>query len=219
VHRDVKPANVLLATDAGRLHAYLTDFGVSRLAADAGGPTRTGTVLGTIDYMAPEQFEGAPLDGRVDVYALGCVLYQALTGQVPFPRDSEPAKMFAHLSQPPPLPAASAPAIPAGLDQVHDGVIHVGTTDDVTPIDERSFVVGEPIPLKGGSLFAPDDDAVWVAFPLQDELHRLDRSGAETRGTPFEGVGKGVGDMLVLDGEIWLTDSAANTVVRVRVNP
>jgi hypothetical protein len=146
---------------------------------------------------------------------------------VPFPRDSEPAKMSAHLSQPPPLPSASAPALgpPPALDDelggvdVHDGVIHVGTTDDVTPIDERSFVVGEPIPLKGGSLFAPDDDAVWVAFPLQDELHRLDRSGAETRGTPVEGVGKGVGDMLVLDGEIWLTDSAANTVVRVRVNP
>lgn len=118
VHRDVKPANILLTTNEGRPHAYLTDFGLTRMAAAGGGPTRTGMVMGTIDYMAPEQIEGAPLDGRADVYALGCVLYQALSGRVPFPRETEPAKLWAHLSQPPPHLSASTPRLPFALDEV-----------------------------------------------------------------------------------------------------
>ncbi|WP_214408084.1 serine/threonine-protein kinase, partial [Pseudonocardia lacus] len=118
VHRDVKSANILLTTVDGRPHAYLTDFGLSRAIDAEGRLTRTGTAIGSIDYMAPEQFEGGQLDGRVDVYALGCVLYQALTGEVPFPRDTEPAKIWAHMQQEPPSLAAVAPEVPAGLDPV-----------------------------------------------------------------------------------------------------
>ncbi|MET0455403.1 MAG: protein kinase, partial [Mycobacterium sp.] len=105
VHRDVKPANILLADSDGRPHAYLTDFGVSR-AAQSDGLTQAGAMVGTDDYMAPEQFENKGVDGRSDVYALGCVLYETLTGHVPFQRDSMAAKLYAHLRQPPPdLPA------------------------------------------------------------------------------------------------------------------
>src|SRR3954467_13419893 len=118
VPRDVKPAIIVVATADGRPHAYLMDFGLSRAADAESGLTRTGTVIGSVDYMAPEQFEGGPVDGRVDVYALGCVLFQALTGQVPFPRDTEPAKIWAHMKADPPALGTLVPDAPAGLDAV-----------------------------------------------------------------------------------------------------
>jgi serine/threonine protein kinase len=99
VHRDIKPANVLIA--AGD-HAYLTDFGLTKLTADSQGMTKTGMFVGTVDYMAPEQVDGRRIDARADVYALGCVTYQLLTGTVPFPRGSDMAKLYAHVNDPPP---------------------------------------------------------------------------------------------------------------------
>src|SRR3954454_1050286 len=118
VHRDVKPANIVLADQDGHPRASLMDSGLSRAATAGSGFTRTGTVIGSVDYMAPEQFEGGPVDGRVDVYALGCVLFQALTGQVPFPRDTEPAKIWAHMKMDPPALATLVPDAPAGLAAV-----------------------------------------------------------------------------------------------------
>lgn len=118
VHRDVKPANVLIATEGGRDHAYLADFGLTKRLDATSGLTRTGTFFGTLDYAAPEQFEGGRVDARTDVYATGCVLYHALTGHVPFPAESAAAGMFAHMSQPPPSLADTDPTIPAALDGV-----------------------------------------------------------------------------------------------------
>jgi serine/threonine protein kinase/DNA-binding beta-propeller fold protein YncE len=102
MHRDVKPANVLIDAEDGREHAYLTDFGIARHVAATSGLTQTGSVVGTLDYLAPERIEDASGDSRADVYALGCVLFQVLTGSVPYPRDSEVAKMYAHLNAPVP---------------------------------------------------------------------------------------------------------------------
>ncbi len=118
VHRDVKPANVLIAGADRTTHAYLTDFGLTKQASSKSGLTRTGMIVGTMDYIAPEQLQGSEVDARADVYALGCVLYQALTGQVPFPRDTEPAKMWAHMSEPAPSLRAAAPHLPSELDAV-----------------------------------------------------------------------------------------------------
>jgi serine/threonine-protein kinase len=121
VHRDVKPANILLVpgpSPDARDRVYLTDFGLTRRAASTSGLTRTGQFVGTIDYVAPEQIEGRPVDGAADVYSLGCVLYQCLTGRVPFDRDNEAAVMYAHLSDPPPPIAASRPDLPEALDGV-----------------------------------------------------------------------------------------------------
>jgi hypothetical protein len=115
VHRDVKPANVLIE---GAERAYLTDFGLTKEMASESGVTATGVVLGTIDYMAPEQVAGAKLDARADIYSLGCVLWEALTGQVPYPRESAVAKMYAHASEPPPALTATAPDMPVQLEAV-----------------------------------------------------------------------------------------------------
>ena len=115
VHRDVKPANVLVAPGD---HAYLTDFGLSKHAASAAGLTGTGQFVGTLDYIAPEQLAGERVDARTDVYALGCVLFETLTGQVPFPRDSDPAKLWAHMNEPPPRPSEIAPSVPERFEPV-----------------------------------------------------------------------------------------------------
>ncbi|MBE2319603.1 protein kinase [Solirubrobacter sp. CPCC 204708] len=98
VHRDVKPANVLLDGE----HALLTDFGLQRDLRATTRITEPGTLIGTFDYTAPEQLEDGEIDARADVYALGCVLYEAVTGEVPFPRDTPAAKLYAHLGAPVP---------------------------------------------------------------------------------------------------------------------
>jgi hypothetical protein len=111
VHRDAKPANVLLARpgEPGE-HAYLSDFGLTKRMASA-GHTKTGEIVGTVDYMAPEQWRGERVDGRADLYALGAVLFEALTGSVPYVRDSDVAKLYAHLNDEVPVPSAAASEI------------------------------------------------------------------------------------------------------------
>ena len=99
VHRDVKPANVLLG--AGD-HAYLTDFGLTKRVTSHTGSTRDGGWVGTLGYVAPEQIRGERVDARADVYALGCVLYHALTGVPPYQRESDEATLWAHLHDDPP---------------------------------------------------------------------------------------------------------------------
>jgi serine/threonine protein kinase len=120
VHRDVKPANVLVADPSAGgdgSTAYLTDFGLAKIAASTTGLTATGEVIGTVDYMAPEQIEGRRVDARTDVYALGCVLFHAVTGKVPFPERESSSKMWAHLNEPPP-PVGSGDGGRAALDPV-----------------------------------------------------------------------------------------------------
>ena len=111
VHRDVKPANVLVEPTARGAHAYLTDFGLAKLASEATGPTRTGEWMGTLDYAAPEQSQGGRVDARTDVYALGCVLFHLIAGRPPFRRDTDAGTLYAHLNDPPPplRPVAGAP--------------------------------------------------------------------------------------------------------------
>ena len=119
VHRDVKPANVLLAERAGRDHAFLTDFGITRRTDDE-HLTRTGVALGSVDYMAPEQAHGADVDARADIYALACVLFQMLTGSVVFDRDTDLEKLWAHVHDPPSRLRTLNPDLPVGLQDVLD---------------------------------------------------------------------------------------------------
>ena len=115
VHRDVKPGNVLVGPED---RAYLTDFGLTKPLKAAEAFTATGQVVGTIYYVAPEQIKGGDLDGRADVYALGCVLYECLTGDVPYERDSDVGVMYAHIQDPPPRLSEVRPDLPRGLERV-----------------------------------------------------------------------------------------------------
>ena len=114
VHRDVKPSNVLIDE---RGHCYLADFGLTQLVSSQ-GQAPDGSLLGTLDYVAPEQIRGSDVDSRADVYALGCLLFECLTGEVPFARPSEVATLYAHLEDEPPRPSERNPALPEAIDAV-----------------------------------------------------------------------------------------------------
>ena len=121
VHRDVKPGNILLAppvVDGDAEHVYLVDFGLARSDSDDRSLGGGGSFLGTPRYAAPEQAAGRPVDGRTDGYALGCVLYECLTGQPPFPGGSGEAILLAHLEASPPRVTALRPDLPPAIDQV-----------------------------------------------------------------------------------------------------
>ncbi|MGI8632369.1 MAG: protein kinase domain-containing protein [Solirubrobacterales bacterium] len=177
VHRDVKPANILVARAGSHdEHAYLTDFGLARLATSEGGPTKTGQWVGTVDFVAPEQIQGGDIDARADVYALGCVLYQAVAGAVPFPRDSDVAKMWAHLNENPTPLTESNPGITPSLDSVIERALAKDPADrfpsagdlgrgaeaaaagDDLPGTERTVARGAAAPATGLSDEAPDAD-------------------------------------------------------------
>lgn len=119
VHRDVKPANMLVDVRPGHPdHLYLSDFGIAKSASTTSGLTQTGSFLGTLEYSAPEQIQGHPVDGRADQYALACSASMILAGSPPFHRDSDLAVLHAQLSEPPAPLAGRVPGIPAAVDQV-----------------------------------------------------------------------------------------------------
>ena len=114
IHRDVKPQNILVGA---RDHAYLADFGLTKGTGE-GRLTETGQFIGTIDYVAPEQVQGIESTARSDVYALTGVLYESLTREVPFPRTSEAAVLYAHISDPPPKLTEKRSDLPPAIDDV-----------------------------------------------------------------------------------------------------
>jgi serine/threonine protein kinase len=114
VHRDVKPSNILLDDND---FAYLIDFGIARAVGET-GLTSTGAAIGTWTYMAPERFSGGTADARADIYALACVLYESLTGRLPFPGESLEQVAVAHMTAPPPRPSQVNDGVPAAMDDV-----------------------------------------------------------------------------------------------------
>ena len=116
VHRDVKPSNVILTSED---HVYLTDFGLAKRAGTAAGLTGVDQMLGTVDYVAPEQIEGSEPDARGDVYSLACVLFEMLTGEAPFAsQKGGMAKMWAQLNAEPPSVRERRPDVPPALEEV-----------------------------------------------------------------------------------------------------
>ncbi|MEE1786842.1 protein kinase [Streptomyces sp. SP17BM10] len=112
VHRDIKPGNIMITDDGG---VKVVDFGIAR-AGSSNNLTQTATVLGTAAYLSPEQATAAELDGRTDLYAVGCVLTEMLTGGTPFTADTPVAIAFKHVSEQPPAPSARRPGLPPALD-------------------------------------------------------------------------------------------------------
>ncbi|WP_433522354.1 serine/threonine-protein kinase [Nocardia pseudovaccinii] len=119
LHRDVKPANILLQPRPGQQdRVYVTDFGIARAVIETTALTEAGTVLATLAYAAPEQLIAGPVDHRADIYALGCTLFELLTGQKPFPRSTPVAVLQAHIQDPPPCASAANPMLPQAIDDV-----------------------------------------------------------------------------------------------------
>jgi streptogramin lyase/predicted Ser/Thr protein kinase len=115
VHRDVKPSNVLLTPDD---HVYVSDFGLTKRALSVSGLTATGQLVGTIDYVAPEHIKGDAVDRRADVYSLGCMVYECLSGHAPYPRDLEVGVLWAHVEEPPPTVTQERPDLPPEVNDV-----------------------------------------------------------------------------------------------------
>jgi DNA-binding beta-propeller fold protein YncE len=146
VHRDVKPANVLLDEDG---HAYLTDFGIAKQLG--GASTESGRIVGTLDYLAPEQIRGDEIDGRTDCYALGCVLYECLAGAPPFRRATEAETLWGHMRDDP-VPIAGHPELDPVLAQglAKDREDRPGTCVEL--IDDAAGALGLAAPLAGRRL-------------------------------------------------------------------
>ncbi|MDQ3940318.1 MAG: serine/threonine-protein kinase [Actinomycetota bacterium] len=138
VHNDVKPQNILIADRDGPGDdlVFVTDFGLVRPAGAESTASRTGQVFGSIQYMPPEQVEGMPADGRADVYSLGCVLFECLTGEIPFERPNEVAVLWAHVHEEPGRVTDRRAELPGGLDAV------VATAMAKHP-DDRFLTCGE----------------------------------------------------------------------------
>ena len=201
VHRDVKPANVLLD---GR-HAYLSDFGLARSVEAEAALTDSDDRLGTVDFMSPEQLRGGRSDARSDVYALGAVLYAALTGTPPFHRSSAAATISAHLEDPVPLPSASA-GVPAGLDAVMQRALAKDPAERYPSAGDlgraaTAAVAGEPVTAELRSV------ARGEAAPGERPTARLQRSRRPRRRLTVLVVGLGFlaglagGTVIVLAGE------------------
>jgi serine/threonine-protein kinase len=149
VHRDVKPGNVLLTADGD---IKVTDFGIAR-AGTSEALTQTGAVMGTAAYFSPEQAQGLPVDGRSDVYSLGVVLYEMVTGSPPFTGESPVAVAYKHVREDPEPPAARAPDLPPDLEHIiltamaKDADSRYQTAEELRA-DLTRFVRGQP-PLGG----------------------------------------------------------------------
>ncbi len=143
VHRDVKPSNVMLRQDKSGFSAVLTDFGIAKMLSSQTGATRSGMLMGTLDYMAPEQVRvSGEVDGRADVYALGVMLYQMLTGELPFRGDNPGAVVLAHLQQPPPDPRLLLPTLPDAVAQAILRALAKDPADRFATAEELAEAVG-----------------------------------------------------------------------------
>ncbi len=164
IHRDVKPGNILLSKDGA---VKVTDFGIARAFDDSQELTRTGAVIGTATYFSPEQAQGAMADARSDVYALGVVLYEMLTGRPPFVGDSPMSVAFQHVSSEAPAPSTLNPDVPAELDTVvakalrKDPEARYQTAEEMRQ-DLLSVLAGEPVNMAAAVVGAPMADATRV---------------------------------------------------------
>ena len=211
VHRDVKPANILITGEGPNEQIYLTDFGLTKKLGSPGSLTRTGAWVGTADYVAPEQIQGGAVDGRTDVYSLGCVLYEMLTGSVAYPKDNDMAKLWAHVQDPPPSPRLKRPELVEAFDDVVSRATakdpndrYAKTSDLADAVDravtEQSAAFGpDAVHATGAAGVAPstDEHDVFVSAPTRGSAP--DAVDTEPPPTPPPG-GDGVGSCPAASG-------------------
>ncbi len=185
VHRDVKPSNVLMTASE---FVYLIDFGIAHDESET-RLTQTGSVLGTVAYMAPERFSTGHADARADVYALACVLHECLTGQAPYPGGSLEHVMAGHMTKDPPRPTAVNPTVPAAFDSVIAAGMAKDPQQRYQSASELAAAAREalynsappPKPSSGAATIveAPRDDAATVAHPARQPTEALPTVAAQ----------------------------------------
>ncbi len=234
VHRDVKPSNVLLDENE---HVYLADFGLSRRLADPGAHAEGGLSVGTPAYAAPEQIEGGNVDGRADVYSLGCLLYECLTGQAPFRRDSELAVLWAHMQEEPPVLPGLEEVIPTALAKDPDK--RYATCSELVAAAQEALGVNRPVTIRdrkaliltavgvalaaaaviagvlisqGGGPGKPSTKPTLT--PKVDSLQRIDPKTNKLVAT-IGGVGSNPSAIAAGAGSVWVGSQDDGTVSRV----
>ncbi len=234
VHRDVKPANVLLDEDG---HVYLTDFGITKQLG--GASTDTGQMVGTLDYLAPEQIRGETVDARTDCYSLACVLYECLSGKPPFHRETEAETMWAHMQEePPPVrgypgvdpvlrralakereqrPATCGELIEAARDALG---LQRPMADVFAPSrlaeHRRAIFVAGAVLLVGAlvtGIIALTGGGDSEAEPLGNGVVQLAPSGGELAG--FTGTETIPGNVAVGEGAVWTLTEGGETISRI----
>ena len=152
IHRDVKPANVLIDE---RGNCLLTDFGLARMTQTTGKLTSDGAVMGTPAYMSPEQGSGAPLDGRSDIYSLGIIFYEMITGQVPYSAETPVAIVFKHIQDPLPPARELAPDLPENVEMVLARSLEKKAIDRYQTAEDFVRAVQQAIPANATGRAAP----------------------------------------------------------------
>jgi Protein kinase domain len=239
VHRDVKPSNLLIASPGEHEHVYLADFGLTKTTESEEEAREAAQLSGTADYVAPELITEGGAGKAADVYALGCVLYEALTGRVPFPRRSALETLVAHIDEPVPRPSATRPEIPSGLDAVVERAMAKDPAGRYASAAELAAAARATLPSAGRSrrlavalaavavvlagaalatvVLTRDDDAGFGSPPTTDLA-----SGAVQRVDPKTGTldatihiqGEPL-DLAVTPGAVWLADSETLLIHRI----
>ena len=222
VHRDVKPANILISGTTPHEQIYLTDFGLTKKLGAPASLTQTGAWVGTADYVAPEQIQGGAVDGRTDVYSLGCVLYEMLTGSVAYPKDNDMAKLWAHVQDPPPSPSLKRPELVDAFDDVvsratakdpndrYDKASDLAEAVDRAVAEQSAALGPDPIDATRAAGVAPstDEHDVFVSAPARGSgsegrdpkppLTPPPGGGDRSEGAPAPPGGRGTRSRLVL---------------------
>jgi serine/threonine-protein kinase len=204
IHRDVKPGNILIDPLVGQErtdHVYLCDFGLTKQTTSHSGLTRTGQFVGTIDYMAPEQIEGKDIDSRTDIYSFGCVLYECLTGSVPFKKPTEAAVLWAHIQELPVPATQMNAALPGAIDDVittaldkHPNARYQTCADMVAAVRSAFAGAAAGATSAAGAIATPLTGPVSTPSPVPEAIDPppappvTERASADA-GTPAEGTG------------------------------
>ena len=214
VHRDLKPDNLFLVPDPevpGGVRVKVLDFGIAKLAEQGVDLTGTGATMGTPPYMSPEQWRNAGrVDARTDVYALGCILFEMVTGQLPFPGPGQTEFSDQHRFQAPPAPSAIQPGLPAFLDSAVERALAKSQDDRPASTAELAAMLGEPLASPQPPLFpgdvSPHEPTVITPAVVTNVL-TVQEWPARRRVVTFAAAGA-----VLAAGAVWLAASRASPV-------